>query len=56
MSERIRDRIKAIQVQLRDQAVTPGLAREALVQLTALYGNVIEEARERVTSPTRKCC
>lgn len=42
----IRDRIKAIQKDLRDGALTPDMARESLVQLTALYGNVIEEARE----------
>lgn len=42
----IRERIKEIQKNLRDGALTPDMARESLVQLTALYGNVIEEARE----------
>lgn len=39
----IRERIKAIQVQLRDGALTPDMARESLVQLTALLGNVNDE-------------
>ena len=39
----IRDRIKAIQVNLRDHAVTPALAREHLMTLTALLGNVTAE-------------
>lgn len=41
----IRERIKAIQVQLRDGALTPDMARESLVQLTALLGNVNDEQR-----------
>lgn len=42
----VRERIAKIQKELRDGAVTPAIARESLVQLTALYGNVIEEQRE----------
>jgi hypothetical protein len=42
----IRDRIAAIQKALRDGSVTPELARESLVQLTALYGNVMDECRD----------
>jgi hypothetical protein len=42
----IRERIASIQAQLKDGALTPDMARESLVQLTALYGNVIEEARD----------
>jgi hypothetical protein len=41
----IRDRVKAIQKDLRDGALTPGLTRESLVQLTALLGNVHDEQR-----------
>ena len=39
----VRDRIKAIQKELRDGALTPDLARESLVHLTALLGNVNQE-------------
>jgi hypothetical protein len=42
----IRERIAKIQQSLRDGSVTPSLARESLVQLTALYGNVMDEARD----------
>jgi hypothetical protein len=42
----IRDRIAAIQRDLRDNTVTPELARESLVQLTALYGHVMDEQRD----------
>lgn len=41
----IRERVKLIQKQLRDGAVTPDMARESLVTLTALYGNVADEYR-----------
>lgn len=41
----IRERIGAIQKQLRDGALTPMLARESLVQLTALLGNCNDEQR-----------
>jgi hypothetical protein len=41
----IRERIKAIQASLRDGAITPAMARESLVQLTALLGNVTDEQR-----------
>ena len=41
----IRDRIKAVQKQLRDGALTPDLTRESLVMLTALLGNVNDELR-----------
>ena len=37
----VRERIKAIQKELGDGALTPDLARESLVQLTALLGNVL---------------
>lgn len=42
----IRERIREIQKELRDGALTPDLARESLVQLTALLGNVHDEQRE----------
>jgi hypothetical protein len=42
----IRDRIRGIQKELRDGALTPDMARESLVELTALYGNVLDELRE----------
>lgn len=41
----IRERVRAIRKQLRDGAVTPDLARESLVELTALLGNVNDELR-----------
>ena len=41
----IRARIKTIQKELRDGALTPDMARESLVQLTALLGNVNDEQR-----------
>ena len=41
----VRDRVKGIQKQLRDGALTPDLTREALVTLTALLGNVNDEQR-----------
>lgn len=41
----VRERIAAIQRDLRDGALTPDLARESLVQLTALLGNVSDEQR-----------
>lgn len=41
-----RERIKAIQKELRDGALTPDVARESLVALTALLGNVHDEQRE----------
>ena len=42
----VRDMVRAIQKQLRDGAITPDMARESLVQLTSLYGNVLDELRE----------
>jgi hypothetical protein len=42
----IRDRVREIQKQLRDGALTPDMARESLVTLTALLGNVADEQRE----------
>ena len=42
----VRDRVKKIQAQLRDGALTPDMARESLVTLTALIGNVQDEQRE----------
>ncbi len=41
----VRDRIRKIQKELRDGAMTPDLARESLVTLTALLGNVNDEQR-----------
>ena len=41
----VRERIKGIQKELRDGALTPDLARESLVTLTALLGNVADEQR-----------
>lgn len=41
-----RERIKAIQKALRDTEMSPALARESLVTLTALLGNVNDEQRK----------
>lgn len=41
----IRERIRTIQADLRDGALTPDMARESLVVLTALMGNVADEQR-----------
>ena len=41
----IRDMVRRIQKDLRDGALTPDLARESLVTLTALLGNVNDEQR-----------
>jgi hypothetical protein len=41
----IRQRITTIQRELRDGALTPDMARESLVTLTALLGNVNDEQR-----------
>lgn len=41
----IRERVREIQKDLRDGALTPDMARESLVHLTALYGNVLDELR-----------
>jgi hypothetical protein len=41
----VRERVKAIQKDLRDGALTPDLTRESLVTLTALSGNVADELR-----------
>jgi len=41
----IRDRIKAIQRQLIEGALTPDMARESLIALTGLSGNVADEVR-----------
>jgi hypothetical protein len=42
----IRERIRKIQAQLRDGALTPDMARESLVTLTALLGNINDEQRD----------
>lgn len=42
----VRERVKQIQKELRDGALTPDMARESLVTLTALIGNVQDEQRE----------
>lgn len=41
----IRERVRRIQHQLRDEGPTPDVARESLVTLTALLGNVVDEQR-----------
>lgn len=41
----VRERVKKIQGDLRDGALTPDLTRESLVTLTALLGNVQDEQR-----------
>jgi len=46
MAESVRDRVRAIQKDLRDGALTPDMARESEIHLTALYGNVMDEKRE----------
>lgn len=42
----IRERIRAIQREMRDGALSPDMAREHLMTLTALIGNVCDELRE----------
>jgi hypothetical protein len=41
----IRDRIKTIQTQFLTRTVTPASVRDNLIMLTALFGNVLDEAR-----------
>jgi hypothetical protein len=41
----VRERIKAIQAQLAGEGLTPPVARESLVRLTALLGNCTTEQR-----------
>lgn len=41
----VRERVRKIQSELRDGALTPDLTRESLVTLTALLGNVQDEQR-----------
>ena len=45
MTISIRERVRAIQVQLRDSALTPAVARDSLIVLTAILGNVNDEQR-----------
>lgn len=42
----VRERIKAIQSELANGALTPDLARESLVRLTSLLGNVHDAQRK----------
>jgi hypothetical protein len=42
----VRERIRQIQDRLRDEVLTPAMARDALVVLTALLGNVNDEQRD----------
>ena len=42
----VRERVREIQAGLRDGAMTPDMARESLLTLTALMGNVHDEQRE----------
>jgi hypothetical protein len=42
----VRERVRKIQKELRDGALTPDMARESLIHLTALMGNVSDEQRE----------
>jgi hypothetical protein len=46
MGESVRERVRTIQKSLRDGALTPDMARESLVQLTALLGNVNDAQRD----------
>jgi hypothetical protein len=41
----VRDRVRQIQRSLRDEALTPAMTRDALITLTALLGNVLDESR-----------
>lgn len=43
----VRERIKSIQVELRDTDVMPMRAREMLIELTALWGNCNDQVRQR---------
>jgi hypothetical protein len=49
----VRERIRAIQTELRDGALSPDLTRESLVMLTALLGNVNDEQRKADVSYKR---
>jgi len=39
----IRDRVREIQLMLRDDLATPAIMRESEVRLSALYGNCLQE-------------
>lgn len=45
MTGTVRERVREIQRDLRDGALTPDMARESLVTLTALLGNVNDAQR-----------
>ena len=42
----VREMVREIASELRDGALTPDMARESLVKLTALLGNIGEEVRQ----------
>ena len=42
----VRDMVAAFQVEMAAPGLLPMRAREILIQLTALYGNVLEDVRE----------
>ena len=46
MSLSVREMVRAIQVEMRGDDFQPARAREMLVELTALYGNCLTEARD----------
>ena len=54
----IRDRVRKIQKDLRDGALTPDMVRESLAELTGLLGNCTEEYRdaELAFNPVRLAC
>ena len=45
MAASVRTMIRAIQTEVRDQALLPVRGAELLTKLTALYGNVLDELR-----------
>ena len=49
----IRDRIKVIQAHTLAGAVTPAMVRDHLMQLTGLFGAVLDEHREAAAVYTR---
>jgi hypothetical protein len=42
----VREMLKAAQAEMRRDDLPPGRARDLLVQLSALYGNCLDEVRE----------
>ena len=41
----VRERVRAVQIAMRDGGLTPMLARQSLVEMTGLLGNINDEKR-----------